>query len=161
MDIPYNVPLGIGGDVQRVQLGIQTPRAVDFGLGVGVYTTGTSDYEELENKPQINSVELVGNKSWQELGMPTDVSISYDESCSVGYAVVGDAVTAQPLYTPTGTVEVTTDDVEVLTGAHLVYTTYNRKLILQDISTTATNVSKVTGAAFTGNGVSFVGTLGE
>ena len=29
---------------------------------------GTIDYEELENKPQINGVELSGNKSFEELG---------------------------------------------------------------------------------------------
>lgn len=36
--------------------------------------TGTSDYTELENKPKINNVELIGNKTAQELGineMPT------------------------------------------------------------------------------------------
>lgn len=36
--------------------------------------TGTSDYTELENKPKINSVELVGNKTTSDLGineMPT------------------------------------------------------------------------------------------
>lgn len=28
---------------------------------------GTSDYEKLKNKPQINSVELIGNKTTSEL----------------------------------------------------------------------------------------------
>lgn len=32
-------------------------------------TDGVSDYEELDNKPQINDVELVGNKSFPDLGM--------------------------------------------------------------------------------------------
>lgn len=38
--------------------------------------TGTSDYNQLENKPQINGVELVGNKTTEELGIniPTKVS---------------------------------------------------------------------------------------
>lgn len=30
---------------------------------------GTKDYEKLENKPSINSVELVGNKTFEELGI--------------------------------------------------------------------------------------------
>lgn len=30
---------------------------------------GTTDYNELDNKPQINSVELIGNKSFEDLGM--------------------------------------------------------------------------------------------
>lgn len=42
------------------------------GSGMG----GTSDYEELENKPKINDVELSGNKTLDELGIniPTKVS---------------------------------------------------------------------------------------
>ena len=32
-------------------------------------TGGTTDYEELTNKPQINSVELNGNKTLDELGV--------------------------------------------------------------------------------------------
>ena len=37
---------------------------------------GTGDYNQLENKPQINGVELVGNKTTEELGIkiPTKVS---------------------------------------------------------------------------------------
>lgn len=31
--------------------------------------SGTKDYEELKNKPQIESVELVGNKTFEELGL--------------------------------------------------------------------------------------------
>lgn len=30
---------------------------------------GTTDYNDLNNKPQINSVELMGNKSFDDLGM--------------------------------------------------------------------------------------------
>lgn len=30
---------------------------------------GTSDYERLRNKPAIENVELVGNKSFEELGL--------------------------------------------------------------------------------------------
>lgn len=41
--------------------------------------TGTSNYEELSNKPKINNVELSGNKSLSDLGIdiptvPTNVS---------------------------------------------------------------------------------------
>ena len=38
------------------------------------YVEGTSDYEELENKPQINGVELIGNKSLNDLGIATELS---------------------------------------------------------------------------------------
>ena len=43
--------------------------------GVGITGTkylgkpGTDNYEELSNKPQINGVELEGNKSFQDLGL--------------------------------------------------------------------------------------------
>ena len=35
---------------------------------------GTTDYTQLTNKPQINSVELSGNKSLSDLGVPTKTS---------------------------------------------------------------------------------------
>lgn len=44
------------------------------------YVEGTSDYEELENKPQINGIELIGNKSLNDLGIATELSeLSQDE----------------------------------------------------------------------------------
>lgn len=33
-------------------------------MGIGIF-----DYERLRNKPQIESVELIGNKSFEELGL--------------------------------------------------------------------------------------------
>lgn len=55
----------------------------------GVLTTGTStggsrDYEELDNKPSINNVELVGNKTTSDLGIviptvPTNLSSFTDD----------------------------------------------------------------------------------
>lgn len=38
---------------------------VSTGAGAG----GTSDYEKLQNKPQINNIELVKNKTLDELGI--------------------------------------------------------------------------------------------
>lgn len=35
----------------------------------GAGSGGTSNYEDLYNKPQINSVELIGNKSFEDLGL--------------------------------------------------------------------------------------------
>ena len=42
----------------------------------GTMVGGTADYEELENKPKINNVELVGNKTTSDLGItiPTKTS---------------------------------------------------------------------------------------
>ena len=36
---------------------------------------GTSDYDDLTNKPKINSVELSGNKSLHDLGIAGEDSI--------------------------------------------------------------------------------------
>ena len=45
-------------------------------ISVGGGSGGTSDYDELDNRPQINSVTLTGNKSLSDLGInnPTKVS---------------------------------------------------------------------------------------
>lgn len=48
---------------------------------------GTSNYNELENKPSINGVELVGNKTTADLGIEVDTSnlVTKDELESKGY----------------------------------------------------------------------------
>lgn len=43
---------------------------------------GASDYERLKNKPQIESVELIGNKSFEELGLEP---ITSDELIDILY----------------------------------------------------------------------------
>lgn len=40
----------------------------------------SNDYASLENKPQINSVELLGNKSFEDLGL---ISITNDEIANI------------------------------------------------------------------------------
>lgn len=34
-----------------------------------VMVSGTSDYEKLKNKPRLNGVELVGDKSFEDVGL--------------------------------------------------------------------------------------------
>lgn len=46
---------------------IQLKEAIEQGGG----GTGTTNYNNLSNKPQINSVELSGNKSLADLGIET------------------------------------------------------------------------------------------
>ena len=53
-------------------------------LTTGISTGGSKDYEELENKPSINNVELVGNKTTSDLGIviptvPTNLSSFTDD----------------------------------------------------------------------------------
>lgn len=42
-------------------------------------TGGTSDYEELENKPKINGVELIGDKTSAELDIFSKIDYEYEE----------------------------------------------------------------------------------
>lgn len=50
---------GIGGDKEDVTFDTETAIQPQYGL----------DYNELYNKPQVNSVELVGDKSFEDLGL--------------------------------------------------------------------------------------------
>lgn len=34
-----------------------------------VMVSGTSDYEKLKNKPRLNGVELIGDKSFEDVGL--------------------------------------------------------------------------------------------
>lgn len=34
-----------------------------------VVVAGTSDYEKLKNKPRLNGVELIGDKSFEDVGL--------------------------------------------------------------------------------------------
>ncbi len=46
----------------------------DNGETFAMIGNGTTDYTTLNNKPSINGVELVGNKTTEELGITLDVS---------------------------------------------------------------------------------------
>ena len=46
---------------------VSTTRSLRGSAGAG--TSGTYNYNDLQNKPQINGVELIGNKSAEELGI--------------------------------------------------------------------------------------------
>ena len=50
--------------------------SITYGMGTGRLI---NDYEELINKPQINSVELIGNKSFEELGISAMSNFDIDE----------------------------------------------------------------------------------
>lgn len=39
---------------------------------------GTKDYNKLNNKPQINDVELIGNKSFEDLGADSLTNLEID-----------------------------------------------------------------------------------
>ena len=49
--------------------------SITYGMGTGRLI---NDYEELINKPQINSVELIGDKTFEELGMSAMTNFDID-----------------------------------------------------------------------------------
>lgn len=59
-NIPVQVELELESNTHEYTLGVEE----NIGL-----SGGTNDYEKLKNKPSINGVELVKNKSFSDLGM--------------------------------------------------------------------------------------------
>lgn len=59
-NIPVQVSLELESNTHEYTLGVEE--------NIGI-TGGTNDYEKLKNKPSINGVELVKNKSFSDLGM--------------------------------------------------------------------------------------------
>lgn len=53
----------ISGDIS------QKSRLVQGAIGVNSGISGTKDYEKLYNKPRIEDVELIGNKTLPEIGV--------------------------------------------------------------------------------------------
>lgn len=53
---------------------IELKEVIEEGGGGG---GGTSDYPKLSNKPQINGVELLGNKTSDDLGLKSGVTGTY------------------------------------------------------------------------------------
>lgn len=180
-----------------------------FGLRDLVQVVQSSDYDDLMNKPSINGVTLIGDKTTEDLGievgvtswngqtgdvvytppeapvqsvngkvgavvldaedvgaMPEDAqfTIGYDEEVSVGAAVVGEAVTGEPNYTPSGTVtvSVTTSKEALVNGGnigfqsnYINYKLYINTPIFYPTTTTKSIVTGIGDLTFTGNGVKF------
>ena len=59
-NIPVQVSLELESNTHEYTLGVEE--------NIGI-TGGTNDYEKLKNKPSINGVELIQNKSFSDLGM--------------------------------------------------------------------------------------------
>ena len=59
-NIPVQVEVAIEGNLHEYEIGI----AENIEM-----SGGTNDYEKLKNKPAINGVELIKNKSFDDLGM--------------------------------------------------------------------------------------------
>lgn len=58
----------------RAVVDVQTAKVATIDLGVrGGSGSGTDDYNRLRNKPSINGVELIGDKTSEDLGLSTFV----------------------------------------------------------------------------------------
>lgn len=171
------IRLTIQEDRPKLKVGQGSAIPLRASSGYPVYE---NNYDNLRNKPSINGVTLSGDKTTEDLGIeagvtswngqtgdvvytPPNYALTYDESVSVGSAVVGEAVTGEPNYTPSGTVtgSVTTSQETFMTGgtAQLASWYTNYKLSIGATFTpTTTTKSIVTGIGdltFTGNGVTF------
>ena len=72
----------------KVEFVIQSPGSVGFDLGNARSTVGTGNYEKLKNKPSINGVELVGNKSFEDLGEETITNAELQEIIEQQYSMI-------------------------------------------------------------------------
>lgn len=196
-------------DSNSLEFDLSDPQSLEFSTSDIIEVRQSGDYPDLTNKPSINGVTLIGDKTTEDLhieagvtswngqtgdvvytppeapvqsvngqsgavvldaedvgALPedTEFAIGYDESVSVGSAVVGEAVTATPNYTPSGTVTatVTTKAETFLSGGTVQFSPYysNYKLYFNTptFSPTTTTKNIVTGInnlTFNGNGVKF------
>lgn len=55
------------------------PMDVSFETIIKVSDTAVSDYNNLNNKPSINEVNLIGNKSLEDLGLNVITNIELEE----------------------------------------------------------------------------------
>lgn len=66
-DVEWNQILTEGTKIAEISINGETTEVFASHGGGG---TGTSNYQELDNKPKINNVELNGNKTLSQLGIP-------------------------------------------------------------------------------------------
>lgn len=60
------INMTIGGTTENINFGIEENENINFDINS---STGTTNYERLSNKPKINSVELIGDKTGDELNL--------------------------------------------------------------------------------------------
>lgn len=65
---PITVQLSVDGP-QNVPLNVDTGQSVQLHDSVHIVQQTTTDYELLDNKPSVNGVELIGNKTSADLGI--------------------------------------------------------------------------------------------
>lgn len=66
IDLDENIDIGIEAD-EEMELSMDEVNQLDVELLDGI-PAPASDYEDLSHKPQINGVELIGDKTFEDLG---------------------------------------------------------------------------------------------
>lgn len=57
----------------KIEIEILETNPVDVGINTPVIQTGSNDYEKLNNKPKINGVEVVGDKTSSDYGLQDEI----------------------------------------------------------------------------------------
>lgn len=91
----------------------------------------------------------------------TDFSITTVHPSAVGTAIVGEAITEIPNYTPSGDIHLVNQDIQIVPSIVLDYQYRNYKLIINGLKVNKTIISVPTSANFVGNGVNFIIETGE
>lgn len=82
-----------------IKTSIQTTKRIEAKIGVnkpinakiGKSTSGATSYPPLAEKPQINDVILIGNKTSHELGLQDEISIATEHDIDkILYGIGGD-----------------------------------------------------------------------
>lgn len=83
--IPYSGTAPIVGSTVRVFIpnGNMSDAFIGGGGGGGGGSTGTTNYNNLINKPSINGVILIGNQTSAELGIVNDAAFTYTQTTPV------------------------------------------------------------------------------
>lgn len=99
-----NAPAGVSLSIDDLSYIKQGSRANEG-------STGTSDYNDMSNKPSINSVELKGNKSLNDLGIQPKI----DSSHKVSADNIDDTNTTNKFATASQLVQIETNKNNILT----------------------------------------------
>ena len=86
-----------------------TPNEFEIEFGSKSSGSGTVDYNELENKPSINGVRLIGNKTTKELGIEAGKEVHIGAKEPTGEEVVWIDITEEAEKFPTKTSELEND----------------------------------------------------
>ena len=74
VDVPSGMTVTLKSSWEVIEAKMYVIPDTGGGSGGG---EGTSDYNRLENKPKINSMTLIGNKSFSDLGIQVKESVLY------------------------------------------------------------------------------------